>query len=126
MAFFGTILSVFEVYSRTAHECAIAIVPALKNITVRQVRPWVLAYCSTGALLLMWTEYDAVQIVTPAAILGSVLTCGLWCFASAWADRTQLPKPYQMGPLLFWGVIVSGFLLTGLGGAAAWQYFVTG
>jgi hypothetical protein len=123
MAFFGTILAVFEVYTRSAHECVIAVVPALKRCPISRVRVAIVAYCSVGALYLMWSNADPVDIVTPAAILGSVLTCGLWCFASAWADRKQLPKEYQMGPVLFWGVIVSGFLLTGLGTAAAWQYF---
>ena len=123
MAFFGTIYGAFEIYTRTAHECLIVVIPALRTVSVRKVRPWVLAYCGIGALTLLWSEIDAVNIVTPAAILGSVLTCGLWCLASVWAERELLPRPYRMPRWLAVLVVVSGVLLTLLGVGAAIQFF---
>ena len=71
----------------------------------------------------LMSEIDAVNIVTPAAILGSVLTCGLWCLASVWAERELLPRPYRMPRWLAVLVVVSGVLLTLLGVGAAIQFF---
>ena len=56
--------------------------------------------------------FDPIRIVTPAALVGSVLTCGLWCFAMLWSDRVHLPKALQMGWLLRLAVCGSGTLLT--------------
>ena len=123
MAFFGTIHGAFEIYVRTTHECLMVVIPPLRNLSVNKARPWVLAYCGIGALLLMWTNVKPVAIVTPAAILGSVLTCGLWCLAAVAADRRIIPKPYQMGTGLTVGLVVAGVLLTALGFGAAAQFF---
>jgi len=123
MAFFGTIYGAFEIYTRTAHESVIAVVPPLRRVSARKVRPWMLAYCGIGALFLMWSGVDPVSIVTPAAIVGSVLTCGLWCLATVWADKQLLPEPYHMKPVFLVVVLVSGLLLTGLGVVATVLYF---
>ena len=71
----------------------------------------------------MWTGYDPVEIITPAAIFGSVITCGLWCLAGVYAERKLLPAAYRMRPLLAVLVVLAGLFLTGLGIAAAWQFF---
>ena len=123
MAFFGTIYGAFEIFTRTTHESLIVVVPSLRRVSVRKVRPWVLAYCSIGALFIMWSEVDPVSIVTPAAILGSVLACGLWCLAAVWADKQLLPGPYRMKPVLLVAVLLSGLFLTTLGVAATVLYF---
>ncbi len=41
-----------------------------------------------------------VRFFGPAAIIGGVLTCGLWCLAMVWTDGNFLPRPYQMGKAL--------------------------
>ena len=66
---------------------------------------------------------SAAEIVTPAAIFGSVITCGLWCLAGVYAERKLLPAAYRMRPALAVLVVLSGLFLTGLGIAAAGQYF---
>jgi len=115
MAFIGTIIGIFEVYTRTAHECVMAVVPRWRNVTVDQVRPVVIVYCTVSALWFLWGDINPVALVTPAAVLSSVLTCGLWCFASAWADRTLLPKAYRMPGWVLAGLLLSGAFLTVLG-----------
>ncbi len=126
MAFFGTIHGAFEIYTRTGHETFTALIPALHQVPVSRVRPWILLYCGGGALAVMWTGYDPVEIITPAAIFGSVITCGLWCLAGVYAERKLLPEAYRMRPLLGALVVLAGIFLTGLGIAAAWQYFFSG
>ena len=63
----------------------------------------------------MWLGGNPVQIVTPAAIFGGVLTCGIWCFLMVWTDRRFLPAPLRMGRGLLILNIVSGLFLTGWG-----------
>ncbi|HBO53300.1 MAG TPA: hypothetical protein DD471_15035 [Planctomycetes bacterium] len=123
MAFFGTIHGAFEIYTRTGHEAFTALIPRLDKTPVNKVRPWILLYCGGGALLVMWTGFKPVAIITPAAIFGSVITCGLWCLAGVYAERKLLPAAYRMRPALAALVVLAGLFLTGLGGAAAWQYF---
>ncbi len=123
MAFFGTIHGAFEIYTRTGHEAFTALIPALHKSPVSKVRPWILLYCGGGSLAVMWTGFNPVEIITPAAIFGSVITCGLWCLAGVYAEGKLLPAAYRMKPLLAALVLLAGALLTVLGVAAAWQYF---
>ena len=60
--------------------------------------------------------------MTPAAIVGGVLTCGLWCFAMVWADRQFLPQPLRMRRGLLGLTCFSGVVLTALGAKAIWDY----
>ncbi len=126
MAFFGTIHGAFEIYTRTGHEALTALIPSLHTTPVSKVRPWILLYCGGGALAVMWTGFKPVEIITPAAIFGSVITCGLWCLAGVYAERKLLPAAYRMRSLLAALVVLAGLFLTGLGIAAAWQYFFPG
>lgn len=125
MAFFGTIYGAFEIYTRTGHETFTALIPSLHKAPVSRIRPWILLYCGVGALAVMWTDFDPVAIVTPAAIFGSVLTCGLWCLAGVYAERKLLPAAYRMRRVLAALVVLAGIFLTALGIAAAVQYFAT-
>lgn len=112
MAFFGTIFAAYELYTRTTYECLRPIVPRIRNVPIAKIRPWVVAYCGLGGLAIMWMGGNPVQIVTPAAIFGGVLTCGLWCFLMIWTDRKYLPKPLQMGKTLLILNVISGSFLT--------------
>ena len=71
----------------------------------------------------MWLGGNPVEIVTPAAIFGGVLTCGLWCLLMVWTDRVFLPKSLQMGPVLLILNIFSGLFLTGWGVRSAVAFF---
>ena len=122
MAFFGTIVGAFEVYTRTAYESVIAIFPRL-GWSVQRVRLITLTYAGVGALFLLWSNVNAVNIVTPAAILSSVLTCGLWCLAAVWTDHVRIPEAYRMKTGLKVALLISGLFLTILGAGAAYEFF---
>jgi len=122
MAFFGTIYGGYEIYLRTAHECLHPLSERIRRMSVRHFRAIVLTYCAIGGLTLLWTVENPVRIVEPAAIVGGVFTCGLWCFAMIWTDRKFLPKAYQMKPTLKIATFVSGLLLTSLGVKAISDY----
>ena len=114
-AFFGTIIGAYELYVRTGQECLRPIVPRIRQMEIGKLRPWAVAYCAIGGVAIMWLGGNPVAIVTPAAIFGGVLTCGLWCLLMIWTDRKFLPKPLQMG----WGLLalnlVGGIFLTAWG-----------
>ena len=114
-AFLGTILAAYEIYVRSTYECLRPIVPVVRKRPLAALRPWVVAYCGIGGVAIMWLGGNPVHIVTPAAIFGGVLTCGLWCLLMIWTDQKFLPKPLRMGPVLMVLNLISGLFLTGWG-----------
>ncbi|MEE2659174.1 MAG: Nramp family divalent metal transporter [Candidatus Latescibacterota bacterium] len=112
IAFFGTIMGAYELYVRTTHECLRPLISSIRDMPVSRLRPWVIAYCGLGGVIIMWLGGNPVTIVTPAAIFGGVLTCGLWCLLMVWTDRRFLPKPLQMGKGLLILNVISGLFLT--------------
>jgi len=114
-AFFGTIMAAYELYVRTTHECFRPISQKVRSMSIGSLRPWVVAYCGLGGIAIMWSGGNPVQIVTPAAIFGGVLTCGMWCLLMVWTDRTFLPKPLRMGMGLLILNLASGLFLTAWG-----------
>ena len=115
-AFFGTIIGAYELYTRTIHEFSIALYPRLEAVPLRKFRFWTLVYVGGGGLVLLWVlgtlKFSPVMIVTPAALIGSVLTCGLWCFAMFWSEHVHLPQSLRMPWLLKAALFASGVLLT--------------
>jgi Mn2+/Fe2+ NRAMP family transporter len=122
-AFFGTIMAAYELYARTAHECFRPIVRRVREASVDSLRPWVVGYCGIGGVAIMWMGGNPVTIVTPAAIFGGVLTCGLWCLLMVWTDRRFLPEPLRMGWPLVCLNLLSGLFLTGWGIRSAIDFF---
>jgi len=116
MAFWGTIYGAYEIYLRTAYECVMPLSKIFRRMPMPRFRAIILVYCAGGGLALVWFGSDnAMDIVKPAAIVGGVLTCGLWCFAMLWTDWRFLPKPLRMGKVLQILTWISGIVLTGLG-----------
>ena len=112
-AFFGTIYGAYELYTRTTRECVVALIPRLRTVPLRTIRFWTLLWVAVPGFGLLWlVEKDPVVIVTPAALVGSTLTCGLWCFAMLWSDRNHLPSALRMRWPLWTGVLVAGVVLT--------------
>lgn len=122
VAFWGTIYGAYELYTRTTYECLRPLSVKLRDVSMRKVRLGVLLYCGGGGLLLLWIAQDPVSLVTPAAIVGGVFTCGLWCFAMVWTDRHFLPPPLRMRSGLLALTIVTGLVLTCLGIKGMWDY----
>jgi hypothetical protein len=81
-----------------------------------------LVYCAVLGLIFLWTMKDPVSIITPAALIGGVFTCGLWCLMMLWTDRRFLPPPLRMPWLLWICVAISGLVLTLLGAKGLWDY----
>ena len=121
-AFFGTILGAYELYVRTTHECLRPVSERVRRMPLSRLRPWVVAYCGIGGLAIMWLGGNPVQIVTPAAIFGGVLTCGMWCLLMVWTDRRFLPPGLRMGALLLWLNVASGIFLTAWGVRGVIEY----
>lgn len=125
MAFFGTIYGAYEIYFRTAYECLMPLSAWFRTLPFETFRRGMLVYCAVLGLVFLWTMRDPVAIITPAALIGGVFTCGLWCLAMLWTDRRFLPRPLQMPWLLWILVAISGVVLTLLGAKGIWDY-VTG
>ena len=70
----------------------------------------------------MWIGGNPVEIVTPAAIFGGVLTCGLWCLLKVWTDRKFLPRELQMNPILLVLNLVSGIFLLSWGIRSGYEF----
>ena len=112
IAFMGTIMGAYELYVRTTHECLRPVVARVRDMPLPELRVWVVAYCGLGGVAIMWLGGNPVEIVTPAAIFGGVLTCGLWCLLMVWTDRRFLPPELQMKqPLLILNIVCGLFLL---------------
>lgn len=114
-AFFGTIIGAYELYVRTTHECLRPVSTYVRAMPLSKLRPWVVGYCGVAGIAIMWLGGNPVNIVTPAALFGGVLTCGMWCLLMVWADHRFLPPPLRMGWFLRTLNIVSGLFLTGWG-----------
>jgi hypothetical protein len=125
MAFFGTIYGAYEVYSRTAYECLLPVGAWFRAIPFERFRHGIVLYCAVFGLLFLWTltlRMNPDDIIRPAAILGGVFTCGLWCLAMLWTDRAFLPRSLQMPWPLRWATAVSGVAMTVMGAVAIWDY----
>ena len=122
MAFFGTIYGAYEIYFRTAFECLLPISKRLRKVPFNTFRRGIVLYCASLGLLFMWTMDNPVKMIVPAAMLGGVFTCGLWCMAMLWTDRQFLPQQLRMPPLLRLLTFISGTVLTVLGAKGLWDY----
>lgn len=121
-AFFGTIHGAYELYTRTTHECLTVAIPRLRNVSLGKFRVATVSVLGVTGLTSLWCSLDPVRVITPAAIISSALTCGLWCFAMIWSDRTHLPAELRMKWPLVLAVILSGIALTifGVTGLTMW------
>jgi Mn2+/Fe2+ NRAMP family transporter len=126
MAFFGTIYGGYEIYVRTAFETLMPLSPRLRRVPFERFRRGIVLYCAVLGLVFLWTLADPIKIVTPAALVGGVFSCGLWCLVMLWTDRRFLPRPMRMPPLLWTLTAVSGVVLTLLGSKAIWDYVMGG
>lgn len=121
-AFWGTIYGAYELYVRTAFECLGPLSRRVREMPFARFRRVVLLYCAIPGLALMWWMEDPVEIVTPAALVGGVFACGIWCFFMVWADRRFVIPELRMNRLLLALTLISGSFLTIAGLKAVWDY----
>jgi len=122
-AFFGSLYAFWELYSYTAFETLAPVFAAVRRGGQRSVRPYMYAYMLVASLLLVWTVGELVVIVTPASVLGGLLTSGLFCLAIVWTEHKVLPPTHRLTRRGQCWVVGSGVLLTTLGVVSTWQLF---
>jgi Mn2+/Fe2+ NRAMP family transporter len=122
-AFFGSLYAFWELYTYTAYETLAPVSGRLRRAGQRAMRPWMYGYILLASLALVWTVGQLVVIVTPASVLGGLLTSGLFCLAILWTERKVLPPAYRLTTAGRWWVLLSGILLTVLGVVSTWQLF---
>jgi hypothetical protein len=123
MVFLGAIYGCMELHTRALFECAQEVSERLARRPLGRFRRWVVAYAVASGLLLIWTDWDPVALLTPASLLGGLLACGLWCFTMLWADRRFAPAPLAMGAPLRIALGIAGLLLSVFGLTAFYDYF---
>jgi hypothetical protein len=72
----------------------------------------------------VFPNISLIDLPTPAAIIGGVMTCGLWALAMIWTDRKFLPKPYQMKTTMVVLNAIAGVAMLGMGLKAWWDFGV--
>jgi len=124
-AFLGTIFGAYELYTWTTRECVVAVMPKLRHVSIKLFRTVTLLWCGGGGLIILWGfDKNPVKVITPAALVGSGLTCGLWCFAMLWSDTKQVPAPLRMRLALRLLLIIAGIVLTIAPGIGIYRYLV--
>lgn len=124
-ALFGTMYALWEGYTWTwlmSFRPFSSRVRELERTGLTKARILTFLYCGGLGLVLMWSDLSAVAIVTPAAILGGVFGCGLWCFGMLWAEKTALPPELQGGMLYYGALVVSGLFLVFAGIVSIVEY----
>ncbi|MFC7403622.1 Nramp family divalent metal transporter [Georgenia alba] len=120
-AFFGSLYAFWELYTYTAFETLAPVFTKVRLAGQRRVRPWMYLYILVASLALVWTVGELVIIVTPASVLGGLLTSGLFCLAILWTEKKVLPESHRLTRPGRWWVLLSGILLTFLGVVSTWE-----
>ena len=97
------------------------------KIPKRKLRTGVIIWYLGGGLVLLWLKklyphLELIEIVTPAAIVSGVLSCGVYCLVNPWMDKCFLPAPLRMSKVLVVMNIVAGIIFTAIGLKAFWDY----
>jgi hypothetical protein len=116
----GVLYGAYPVYRATFAECFAAIFPAASGAARRQVLGRaVVTYCFVGGLVMVWLPAgiagDVVARVTFGSLLSGAASCGLWCLAMLWVDRTRLPPALRMSMPLRAALAVAGVAMLAIG-----------
>ena len=124
--FGGTMYGAFEVQARAIEECwrSVQLGPLASGFRENLRRVLVALGLVVGTLLI-WTDWDPVEIITPASLLAGVFACGLWCFAMAWTDRRALPPELRLRGTARILLLVAGVVMTVAGARAIGDYVVS-
>jgi hypothetical protein len=100
MVLFGTMYALWEAYSWTAYESVSAVSDRVRRMGQRGMRPWVYGWTGLGAIAMILTGASFVALITPAAIVGGIIACGIYGAGLLYVDRVNLPAAYRMSPTL--------------------------
>lgn len=100
MVLFGTMYALWEAYSWTAYESVSAVSDRVRRLGQRRVRPWVYGWTGLGAIAMILTGASFVALITPAAIVGGIIACGIYGAGLLYVDKVNLPDAYRMSPTL--------------------------
>ena len=123
-AFFGSMqASGTMMYAHTFYQCFAPAVRWVRETNFFNVRLLVALIYSGGGLILVWTGLSFTTLVSFGALVGGVLSIGLWALAMLYTDSKFLPKRFQMatGTKILLGI--AGVVLTGMGVVAILQFF---
>ena len=128
LAFVGTLYGAFEVYRHTFIESAVVIIPKIATPErIPLIRNLVVVYCVVSGLLMIWLPETVagsiIKRMTFGGIISGAASCGLWCFAMLYVDRTRLPKPLRMGRFTRLLTLLAGVAMTALGTVITIEYF---
>lgn len=123
-ALFGTVYAIYTGYVYTTYETFSHVFKKIRDMGPEGLKKPVALYVAIGGTIAVWTGLNPAIILTPASIIGGVLTGGIWCLAMYWTDRKMLPKPYQLSTVGSVLLIISGIIMTGMGIISVLQFFV--
>ncbi|WP_314173209.1 Nramp family divalent metal transporter [Streptomyces winkii] len=112
MVLFGTVYALWEAYSWSTYESLSAVSEKVRARGQRGTRPYVYVWTGIGALLMIATGADFVDLITPASIVGGVFACGIYGAGLLYVDKVNMPAEYRMSPLVRWLVAVGSAFLT--------------
>lgn len=115
LALFGTSYSILVGYAYTFYETFSPVSEKIRKMDSEKIKTYIAIYTSIGGLLLLWTKLNPVIIITPASIVGGVLTGGIWCLAMIYTEHKMLPKAYHMKSWVKGLLWISGIALTSFG-----------
>lgn len=123
-AFFGSMQASGTVmYAHTFYECFAPASKTIREMDWFKLRLLVALIYSGGGTLLVWTGFQFTTLVSFGALIGGVLSIGLWALAMFYTDTKFLPKRYQMAPVMKVLLLISGIVMTGMGVVAILQFF---
>ncbi len=123
-AFFGSMqASGTMMYAHTFYQCFAPAIRWVRETKFFNVRLLVAIIYSGGGLILVWTGLSFTTLVSFGALIGGVLSIGLWAIAMLYTDSKFLPKKFQMaiGTKILLGI--AGVVLTLMGVVAILQFF---
>ena len=123
-AFFGSMqASGTMMYAHTFYQCFAPAIRWVRETRFFNVRLLVAIIYSGGGLILVWTGLSFTTLVSFGALIGGVLSIGLWALAMLYTDSKFLPKKFQMaiGTKILLGI--AGVVLTLMGIVAILQFF---
>lgn len=123
-AFFGSMQASGTVmYAHTFYECFAPAFRAIRDMDWFKLRLLVALIYSGGGLILVWTGFSFTTLVSFGALIGGVLSIGLWALAMLYTDVKFLPKRFQMMMVTKIVLGVAGVVMTGMGVVAILQFF---